>query len=203
METVLEIEFQKIFEKWAWRITKQDESILKPNYFKDDEIGVYSEGNPDFVRVDNQLFIRGIIAELDNIINICTNEEKIIIEKKVKAINKKYGKLKDRLQEIWERQQNFDNIVFVNAGVTREGTTLHRKVALVAEVGEMFNENPDFKCWKKHKNTEVTDALKEEFVDVLHFLISLGIDIFRDEQEMFEWYCKKNNKNLERQRNRY
>lgn len=82
METVLEIEFQKIFEKWAWRITKQDESILKPNYFKDDEIGVYSAGNPDFVRGDNQLFIRGIIAELDNIINICTNEEKIIIEKK-------------------------------------------------------------------------------------------------------------------------
>ncbi|EHO21617.1 hypothetical protein HMPREF9466_00474 [Fusobacterium necrophorum subsp. funduliforme 1_1_36S] len=115
METVLEIEFQKIFEKWAWRITKQDESILKPNYFKDDEIGVYSEGNPDFVRVDNQLFIRGIIAELDNIINICTNEEKIIIEKKVKAINKKYGKLKDRLQEIWNRQKHFDNTAFQNA----------------------------------------------------------------------------------------
>lgn len=115
----------------------------------------------------------------------------------------KFHRGKDRLQEIWERQQNFDNIVFANAGVTREGTTLHRKVALVAEVGEMFNENPDFKCWKKHKNTEVTDALKEEFIDVLHFLISLGIDIFRDEQEMFQWYCKKNDKNLERQRNGY
>lgn len=109
----------------------------------------------------------------------------------------------DRLKIIWDRQKKFDDIVFKNAGVTREGTTLHRKVALVAEVGEMFNENPDFKCWKKHKNTEVTDALKEEFIDVLHFLISLGIDIFRDEQEMFEWYCKKNNKNLERQRNGY
>ncbi|CAL7885294.1 dUTPase [Fusobacterium necrophorum] len=109
----------------------------------------------------------------------------------------------DRLKEIWDRQKHFDNIVFMNAGVTREGTTLHRKVALVAEVGEMFNENPDFKCWKKHKNTEVTDALKEEFADVLHFLISLGIDVFENEQEMFEWYCKKNDKNLERQRNGY
>ncbi|KYM65936.1 hypothetical protein A2U16_09900, partial [Fusobacterium necrophorum subsp. funduliforme] len=64
-------------------------------------------------------------------------------------------------------------------------------------------EHPDFKCWKKHKNTEVTDTLKEEFIDVLHFLISLGIDVFQDEQEMFEWYCKKNDKNLERQRNGY
>ncbi|WP_261788118.1 dUTPase [Fusobacterium necrophorum] len=112
-------------------------------------------------------------------------------------------RLDDRLKEIWERQKKFDDIVFKNAKVTREGTTLHRKIALVAEVGEMFNENPDFKCWKKHKNTEVTDALKEEFVDVLHFLISLGIDIFKDEQEMFEWYCRKNNKNLERQKNGY
>lgn len=109
----------------------------------------------------------------------------------------------DRLKIIWDRQKKFDDIVFKNAGVTREGTTLHRKIALVAEIGEMFNEHPDFKCWKKHKNTEVTDALKEEFVDVLHFLISLGIDIFRDEQEMFEWYCKKNDKNLERQKNGY
>lgn len=109
----------------------------------------------------------------------------------------------DRLKIIWDRQKKFDDIVFKNAGVTREGTTLHRKIALVAEIGEMFNEHPDFKCWKKHKNTEVTDALKEEFVDVLHFLISLGIDIFRDEQEMFEWYCKKNDKNLERQKTGY
>ncbi|CAL7878299.1 dUTPase [Fusobacterium necrophorum] len=112
-------------------------------------------------------------------------------------------RLDDRLKEIWDRQKKFDDIVFKNAGVTREGTTLHRKIALVAEVGEMFNEHPDFKCWKKHKNTEVTDALKEEFVDVLHFLISLGIDIFRDEQEMFEWYCKKNDKNLLRQKTGY
>lgn len=203
METVLEIEFQKIFEKWAWRITKQDESILKPNYFKDDEIGVYSEGNPDFVRVDNQLFIRGIIAELDNIINICTNEEKIIIEKKVKAINKKYGKLKDRLQEIWNRQKHFDNTAFQNAKTTREDTALHRKAALITEIGELFNEIPDFKYWKKNKNTEITDKAKEEFADVLHFVVSLGIDIFRDEQEMFEWYCKKNDKNLLRQKTGY
>lgn len=203
METVLEIEFQKIFEKWAWRITKQDESILKPNYFKDDEIGVYSEGNPDFVRVDNQLFIRGIIAELDNIINICTNEEKIIIEKKVKAINKKYGKLKDRLKEIWERQQNFDDIVLKKRGKTKSQVANEIKVALITEIGELYNENPTFKFWKEQKNTEITDKAKEEFVDVLHFVISLGIDIFKDEQEMFEWYCRKNNKNLERQRNGY
>ena len=28
-ETVLEIEFQPVFDKWAWRITKQNDEILK------------------------------------------------------------------------------------------------------------------------------------------------------------------------------
>lgn len=115
----------------------------------------------------------------------------------------KFHRGKDRLQEIWERQQNFDNTAFQNAKTTREDTTLHRKVALITEIGELYNELPDFKYWKKNKTTEIADTAKEEFADVLHFVISLGIDIFRDEQEMFEWYCKKNDKNLERQRNGY
>lgn len=112
-------------------------------------------------------------------------------------------RLDDRLKEIWDRQQNFDNIAFQNAATTREDTTLHRKVALITEIGELFNEIPDFKYWKKNKNTEITDKTKEEFADVLHFIFSIGIDVFENEQEMFEWYCKKNDKNLERQRNGY
>lgn len=111
--------------------------------------------------------------------------------------------MEDRLKELWERQQNFDNTAFQNAKTTREDTALHRKVALITEIGELYNELPNFKYWKKNKNIEVTDKTKEEFADVLHFLISLGIDIFKDEQEMFEWYCRKNDKNLERQRNGY
>ncbi|WP_394291676.1 dUTPase, partial [Fusobacterium necrophorum] len=112
-------------------------------------------------------------------------------------------KTKDRLKEIWERQQNFDNIAFQNAATTREDTTLHRKVALITEIGELFNEIPDFKYWKKNKNTEITDKTKEEFADVLHFVFSIGIDVFENEQEMFEWYCKKNDKNLLRQKTGY
>lgn len=111
--------------------------------------------------------------------------------------------MKDRLKEIWDRQQNFDNISHKNCGKTREQTQSDRRVALDTELGELYNELPNFKYWKKNKSTEITDKAREEFADCLHFLISLGIDIFRDEQEMFEWYCKKNNKNLERQRNGY
>lgn len=34
-KTVLEIEFQPVFDKWAWRITKQNEEILIRNEFID------------------------------------------------------------------------------------------------------------------------------------------------------------------------
>lgn len=91
-ETVLEVEFQPVFDKWAWRITKQNEEVLKRDVFLDKEIGVMSDGgSPDFVKDTNYLFIRGFSKKDDNKINMCTSEEKVIIDKKVKAINEKYG----------------------------------------------------------------------------------------------------------------
>ena len=48
-------------------------------------------GVPDFVRDTNYLFIRGGDEEGDDIITICSSEEKALIEEKVRAINKKYG----------------------------------------------------------------------------------------------------------------
>lgn len=48
-------------------------------------------GVPDFVRDTNYLFIRGGDEEGDDIITICSSEEKTLIEEKVKAINEKYG----------------------------------------------------------------------------------------------------------------
>ena len=48
-------------------------------------------GVPDFVEETNYLFIRGGDEEGDDIITICSSEEKTLIEEKVKAINEKYG----------------------------------------------------------------------------------------------------------------
>ena len=91
-ETVLEIEFQPVFDKWAWRIIKQNEEVLVRDVFLDKEIGGMSDGgSPDFVKDTNYLFIRGFSKKDDNKINMCTIEEKALIEEKVKAINEKYG----------------------------------------------------------------------------------------------------------------
>ena len=90
-ETVLEIEFISVWDKWAWRIIKQNETIFKRGEFKDDNISVRSVYFPDFNEDEKFLFIKGNSKHMDDKINICTTEEKEIIEKKVKAINEKYG----------------------------------------------------------------------------------------------------------------
>lgn len=88
-ETVLEIEFQPVWDKWAWKITKQNEEILERNNFKDEELDVASSHSPCFE--ESFLFVKGLRRCYDGIINICTSEEKTLIEEKVKAINEKYG----------------------------------------------------------------------------------------------------------------
>ena len=94
-ETVLEIAFMPIWDKWVWKIIKQNEEVLVRDVFLDKEIGVMSDGgSPDFVKDTNYLFIRRFSKTEDNKINICSSEEKALIEDKVKAINEKYGILK-------------------------------------------------------------------------------------------------------------
>lgn len=90
-ETVLEIEFQPVFDKWAWKITKQNEEILIRNEFIDKELNVESLRSPDFLFLTNKLFLRGDVKSQDDNISFCNQEEKALIEIKVKAINEKYG----------------------------------------------------------------------------------------------------------------
>ena len=94
-ESVLEIEFVPVLGKWAWRITKQNEEVLKFGSFTDYEIGVSSTLmiSPTFVKVSNFLFLKAY--ELDKgVVNICNDEIKNEIEEKVRCVNEKYGIVK-------------------------------------------------------------------------------------------------------------
>lgn len=89
-ENVLEIEFKELWDNdFAWKIVKQNEEILKRNNFKDKELNIASSHSPCFE--ESFLFVKGVSRCYDGIINICTSEEKALIEEKVKAINEKYG----------------------------------------------------------------------------------------------------------------
>ena len=88
-EKVLEVEFQDVFDKVAWKITYQNTSILKRDVFRDKEIGVVSRFSPYF---DGEiLFIQGFNDWKDNEMNIASKEEAEIIKQRVDAINDKYG----------------------------------------------------------------------------------------------------------------
>ena len=60
-------------------------------YFLNEELNVESLRSPDFLFLTNKLFLRGDVKSQDNNISICNQEEKALIEEKVKAINEKYG----------------------------------------------------------------------------------------------------------------
>ena len=107
-ETVLEIEFMPVFDKWAWRIKKQNEEILIRNEFIDKELNVESFRSPEFISLKNKLFIRGSAKSWDDIISICNQEEKTLIEEKVKAINEKYGIKKRWRAEYGEEDRWFE-----------------------------------------------------------------------------------------------
>jgi len=90
-ETVLEIEFQPVFDKWAWRISKQDEDILPRGIFEDKNLKVATDYKPEYKKEINYLYVKGVFSEHNNDIDICSTEEKALLEEKVKAINEKYG----------------------------------------------------------------------------------------------------------------
>lgn len=88
-EKVLEIEFQDVFDKVAWKITYQNTDVLPRNRFEDRELGVRSCIEPNNDR--ECLFLRGDLIEEDNKVCIATKKEAEIIKHKLDAINDKYG----------------------------------------------------------------------------------------------------------------
>lgn len=79
----------------------------------------------------------------------------------------------DRLLTI---QKDIDEIYYLNSGTTGAETFKKRKLALWVEIGELVNEWKElFKFWS-NKTMDRAKAL-EEYIDCLHFLLSIGNDL--------------------------
>lgn len=114
----------------------------------------------------------------------------------------------DKLEELWNKQVCFDEMTFSRNNTDRKSTRRDRYLALMVELGEILKEDECYKYWKSSKHTldnkEYREKAKEEFVDLLHFVISIGIDIYDGGvNEMYDYYLKKNAINIERQNNKY
>ena len=91
-EKVLKIEHQPVFDKYAVKITYQNEEILKRGEFED--CGIRSISSPDYSKQDNIFYILGLNPCLDSDILIVNDRELQYIYEKVNEVNEKYGIIK-------------------------------------------------------------------------------------------------------------
>lgn len=93
----------------------------------------------------------------------------------------------------------------------KESIELVKEYSLMAhiEMGEMLNELPYLKAWKnydKMTNTEIDQAMekaREEYIDIIHFMINVGLLLDFSGNDVFQAYKEKNQENYERQKNKW
>lgn len=78
------------------------------------------------------------------------------------------------LNKLFSMQETLDKRIETEHNLQNENL-LHKKVlALFVEIGELANETRCFKFWSK-KGPSAREVILEEYVDGLHFILSIGI----------------------------
>ena len=80
------------------------------------------------------------------------------------------------LSNLYQKQAELDARIAENHHITYATTRERRILALLVEFGEFANATRCFKYWS-NKPSEAQDIVLDEYVDGLHFFLSLGIDI--------------------------
>jgi dimeric dUTPase (all-alpha-NTP-PPase superfamily) len=97
------------------------------------------------------------------------------------------------LAPLFEKQKELDERIIAEHGLEGQELLPQKILALQVELGELANEWRGFKFWSKnqkprtrvHANVlteigsyhEITNPLLEEYVDCLHFILSIGNDL--------------------------
>ena len=110
----------------------------------------------------------------------------------------------DKLEEMFDRCICFQKRLF--------GYDLPRKMSqripisitsIIAELGEILEENQGWKDWRKNCLPANDSYLKAEVADLWHFIINLTLYLGIDAKTLYKEFLKKNQKNNERQDNGY
>lgn len=115
----------------------------------------------------------------------------------------------DRLQEMWEQQEDFMRLLQERRGFPEFPTDLNSKegqkfIKAIAQdcMHELFEAVHLLKNSKDHRATEVGGfdraAFKEELVDSLHFFFEICIAAGVSMEELHEAYIEKGQINVER-----
>ena len=124
---------------------------------------------------------------------------------KTKGVDNEFFKVEDmsgmdKLDIIFAMQEKFDQDVIKNRGlqgVTPEEWIQKQTLAMLSELAELIAE-VNFKWWKNPKPV-VTDNVREELVDILHFFVGMCNRSGMGSEELFARYIKKNEENFKRQ----
>ncbi|MBW9154254.1 dUTPase [Clostridium estertheticum] len=111
------------------------------------------------------------------------------------------------LTELYEMQRHLDQIIVDR--VTDYGVDGNDKMflsdritALGVEVSEFANEVEAFKYWKNNKRNDRTKQLME-YIDILHFWLSIGNTMAFESLEVEAAYRMKYRENIKRQNDGY
>ncbi|MGL5978611.1 MAG: dUTP diphosphatase [Erysipelotrichaceae bacterium] len=81
-----------------------------------------------------------------------------------------------QFQDLIQLQAQLDQKIMDVHLLERKATTMRRIMAFLVELSELANECRAFKYWSL-KGPSEKKVLLEEYVDGLHFILSLGIDL--------------------------
>lgn len=105
----------------------------------------------------------------------------------------------DKLEHIFLLQEKLDTKISEKHQINYSVETWIEKeiLAIISELGEVLGET-NFKWWKNSQEIN-REALKEEIIDVFHFLISLCLKVGITPEELYGAYVAKNTENILRQ----
>ncbi|KFZ41863.1 dUTPase [Anoxybacillus flavithermus] len=83
------------------------------------------------------------------------------------------------LQTLFSMQRQLDERIETERGLRGERLIERKLLALLVEIGELANETRCFKFWSSKPKAAV-ETILEEYVDGLHFILSLGLDLSLD-----------------------
>lgn len=86
-----------------------------------------------------------------------------------------------KLHKLFTMQRALDSYIQTNKDV-KEDVFIKKGLALLVELAELANETRCFKFWSE-KGPSERSVILEEYVDSIHFLLSLGIEKEMDDLE--------------------
>lgn len=92
---------------------------------------------------------------------------------------------------LFDMQNKLDEYITTNHQLENKNLFNKKFLALLVELGELANETRCFKFWSTQESSD-RDVVLEEYVDNIHFLLSLGIETGYEFAEIVIKETKKN-----------